>query len=525
MSQDKNVFDLTKQSLNIETGNQEEHIFSEKFERRQKMLIEQVREEERNYMKNHNKKLVAAAAVVLLAVGAVTTVGASALFKIDNMVTENTKETKEAEIAFGVPESNEWKASQEWWEFLNEYTQTAEYSEAVDKADENLKNGITDDTFSRYPESYGIYTQAMADKLEEILKKYNLKLEGERTFVYSYEEFLNYTEFENFVTAPNTMNFLSAVIYEEGNWHGDFDFMNKEGEKVYTGQISASHKGVLDSLCLRLGDLTDYDEWNYTNANGDSLYLMTNHNTKLSYIFYNGEKDFINVHLNSVYMKDGKVYDITTVDIDTLKECEELSLTREQLEEVADIFEFSKLSKQDSNRDLQEKQEDVTAFSQDGEEASKEQDGEGIVPEQGENTSVPEENGEKSETQQDMASFYGTWKIWACQPVDEISLPEEKAEELSAFINTTVTYQKDAASWNDQNMDIAGYEFTPYTYTEEMIVQEYGINLGEWWNGIGEVTGVHISSGNEFFGSRFFIVNDDVLWIYYNDAMFLARKN
>ncbi len=520
MSQDKKVFDLTRQSLDIETSEQEEHVFSEKFERRQKMLIEQVRAEERNRMKNQNKKWVAAAAVVaLLTVGAVTTAGASVLFKVDNMVTENTKETKEAEIAFGVPESNEWKASQEWWEFLNEYTQTAEYLEAVDKADENLKNGITDDTFSRYPESYGIYTQAMADKLEEILKKYNLKLEGERTPAYSYEEFLNYTEFENFVMAPNTMNFLSAVIYEEGNWHGDFELMNKEGEKMYDGQISASHKGVLDSLCLRLGDLTDYDEWNYTNANGDSLYLMINHNTKLSYIFYNGEKDFVNVHLNSVYMKDGKVYDITTVDIDTLKECEELSLTREQLEEVADIFEFSKLSKtwENNNEELKTEQKDENLTSEQSDEDS--------VPEQSEKDAVSEESNEETQSEQNESSFYGTWKVWACQPADELSLLAEKAEELSAFINSTVTYQKDAVSWNDQNMDIAGYEFTPYTYTEEMIVSEYGINLGEWWNGIGEVTGVHVTSKQEFFGSRFFIVNDDVLWIYYDGAMFLARKN
>lgn len=518
MSRKNKVFDLTKQSLDIETGKREEHVFSERFEKRQKMLIEQVRVKERNYMKNHNKKWVAAAVVVLLAAGIVTTVGASALFKVENMVTEKTKETKETEIAFGAPESDEWKASQEWWEFLNEYTETTEYSEAAEKADVNLRNGIIDGTFSKYPESYGIYTQVMADKLEEILKKYNLKLEGKRTFTYSYEEFLNHMKFENFITAPNTMNFLSAVIYEEGNWHGDFDLMDKEGEKIYTGQISVSHKGVLDSLGLRLGNLTDYDEWNYTNANGDSLDLMINHNTKLSYIFYNGAQDFVNVHLNSIYVKDGKVYDIAAVDADTLKDCEALSLTKEQLEEAADMFEFSKLSK------TEEEENDDLTTKQNGNSAS-EQGDEDTNPERNEDNATSQESNGDADAGKGNVSFYGTWKIWACQPADEISLPAEKAEELSAFIDSTVTYQKEAVSWNDQNMVITGYEYTSYTYTEEMIVQEYGINLGEWWNGIGEVTGVHVSSGNDFFGSRFFIVNDDILWIYYNDAMFLAREN
>lgn len=302
---------------------EKEHVFSEKFEDRQRMMIERVREEEKssNYMRKHNKKWAMAAAVALLVIGgSVTAAGRSGLFKVEDMVIEETKEEGVAEIAFGIPESNEWKASKEWTEFFYEYWETDEYLDACNRIDENLRNGIEDDTFSQYPESYNIITQKMADKLEEILKKYNLKMEGKYVIVDSYEKMLSQMKIENFVTKPENIDMPFAVTYEEGNWHGDFNLVS-EGGGLCGGQISVSHKGVLDSLSLNLGNLSDYEEWNYINTNGDSLNLMINPETDRSYIFYEGAQDFVVINLDS-------------------------ALTKERLEKTADALEFSKISKE-----------------------------------------------------------------------------------------------------------------------------------------------------------------------------------
>lgn len=300
---------------------EQEHVFSRKFEERQKMMIERVKEEERssNHMRKGNRKWAAAAVVALLVIGgSVTAAERSGLFKVEDMVIEETKQEGNVEIAFGIPESNEWKASKEWQEFYYEYWETEEYLDACDRLDENLRKGIKDDTFFQYPESYNIYTQKMADKLEEILKKYNLKLEGKQVIVDSYEKLLSQMKIENFITKSENMDMPFAVTYEEGNWHGDFT-MGSEGD-LSEGQISVSHKGVLDSLGLNLGNLSNYEEWNYVNTSGDSLNLMINSETDRSYIFYEGTQDFVVISLDS-------------------------ALTKEHLERTADAFEFSKISK------------------------------------------------------------------------------------------------------------------------------------------------------------------------------------
>lgn len=307
---------------------EKEHVFSEKFEERQRMMIERVREEERssNNMRKNNKKWAAVAAVALLVIGgSVTAAERSGLFKVEDIVIEETKQEGNTEIAFGLPESNEWKGAQEWSMFFWDYFEKDEYIDACNKIDENLAKGIEDNTFSQYPKSYNIHTQKMADKLEEILKKYDLKLEGEEVIVDSYEKLLSQMKIEDFVTEDIYMPF--AVTCEGGNWHGDFalggnDLSDWKNEDDFSySSIVVSHKGVLDSLMsLNMGDISNCEEWNYVNTNGDSLLLMTNSEEDRSYIFYEGAQDFIIIRLDS-------------------------KLLKEQLQKTSDAFEFSKISK------------------------------------------------------------------------------------------------------------------------------------------------------------------------------------
>lgn len=118
-------------------------------------------------------------------------------------------------------------------------------------------------------------------------------------------------------------------------------------------------------------------------------------------------------------------------------------------------------------------------------------------------------------------SYYGTWKVLDYQPAEVSALSQE---EMDAFRGYILTYGPDGVFQNGHNMNIANLEYNAEGYTEETLVQDYRVNLGEWWNGVSEVSCVSITSEEPFFGQQFFDVNDDVIWIYYEGVFFLARR-
>lgn len=131
------------------------------------------------------------------------------------------------------------------------------------------------------------------------------------------------------------------------------------------------------------------------------------------------------------------------------------------------------------------------------------------------------ESDTKTAGQDENVSYYGTWKVWDYQSASVSAL---SLEEMDAFKGYTLTYEPDAVLQNDRDMNIADLEYTATAYTEETLVQDYRVNLGEWWNGVSEVSDVFITAEEPFFGQEFFVVNDDVIWIYYEGVFFLARK-
>ncbi len=117
--------------------------------------------------------------------------------------------------------------------------------------------------------------------------------------------------------------------------------------------------------------------------------------------------------------------------------------------------------------------------------------------------------------------YYGTWSVKDCQPAKVSAL---SPAEISTYLSYSITYQPDAVYQNDQNMNIDELQYKSEPYTEESLVENYKANLGEWWNGISEVSYISVTAPEKFFGNQFFIVNEDTLWIYYEGAFFLAKK-
>lgn len=124
-------------------------------------------------------------------------------------------------------------------------------------------------------------------------------------------------------------------------------------------------------------------------------------------------------------------------------------------------------------------------------------------------------------TEADELPFYGTWAIKGCQPAETFAL---STDEMTGFLDYTITYQVDAVFQNEQKIDVAELKYEEEPYTEDLLVQNYHANLGEWWNGIKAVSCVSIESSEKFFGDQFFIVDDNTLWIYYEGVFFIAKK-
>jgi hypothetical protein len=120
------------------------------------------------------------------------------------------KEEKEPDLIAlqGYPDSNEYKASAEWNLFCDGYYTDQSLLNAVG----NSSNEITE----KYP-MYLVYTQEMADKLEEIVKKYKLTLHNSITIIENSEELVKQADTGDFIGNANKV--LGGYVYNDGTFH------------------------------------------------------------------------------------------------------------------------------------------------------------------------------------------------------------------------------------------------------------------------------------------------------------------
>lgn len=350
------------------------HVFSLRFEKHQRELVEKVKKEERNRYKESMRKWKVAVAALVLVIGIPGVVGAAAeLFKVENMIINKEETTKEQAlledgvttdgkeemqassletskeqrnmIVLAVPESPEWKAQQEWFQYCTFYERSYQYEEGILMEDELFKEGNTEGRFSGAMENYGVYTMEMADKLNELCEKYNLQLLGERVYYESYEEAIQDLGVESFVADGYRLDSVDFRAFKGSNWGGSFDLID-DNENVFSKDVSISvnKQGFLDNYPMNMGDLSNFDEWNYTNQNGEVVDVVMNYKEEYCYIFYKGEKDFAVVHVEPeyTYYRDDVEVDASTTDRWT--HYETTMPTKEQVQKIADAFVFSNVA-------------------------------------------------------------------------------------------------------------------------------------------------------------------------------------
>lgn len=170
----------------------------------------------------------------------------------------------------GYQGSPEVQALTEWLAFLSAYDTDHTILEEIGDS----PTGLGD----RYS-LYYVYTQDMADKLEEIIQKYGLKLHTDMNVV-SQEE-LEFRVGGTFM--QDELIRYWGYIYEDGTFSFDGDIeLQDQGTVGY--QFTRKVKGSFDEVILNIGSASDYQEFAYVTSCGESVMLALGWGKSLIYM-------------------------------------------------------------------------------------------------------------------------------------------------------------------------------------------------------------------------------------------------
>lgn len=151
----------------------------------------------------------------------------------------------------GLADSPEGKALAEWNAFLEEYD--------ADHAILDQIGNYLDPAFDRYI-CYSVYTQEMADRLEEIAARYGLKLHTAQADLAAHPGLLPVFWTEEVSASP-------CYIYEDGTFFMDADTYI-EGAGITGFQLQRSVRGTLHDVYICVEDVSQFTSWNYQAACG-----------------------------------------------------------------------------------------------------------------------------------------------------------------------------------------------------------------------------------------------------------------
>lgn len=210
----------------------------------------------------------------------------------------------------GYTDSPEYKAAKEWKDFEDGYDQ-----------DESILDAVGNDP-TPWDKKYGayyVYSQEMADKVDEIAGKYDLKLHSGRPTLADMDELCKL--FGSFTSCEDG----SGYYYDDGTFKFDGD--EEVDGSLISYQFIRNMKGVFDTIFLTVGDLNKYEQWEYETAGGEIVLLALGDDKAL--IIADLDNSFVAVNVLSGT-------DETFMD-------DYGTVTKKTLEALADSFDFSVL--------------------------------------------------------------------------------------------------------------------------------------------------------------------------------------
>lgn len=174
-------------------------------------------------------------------------------------------------------------------------------------------------------EAYTCYTQEMIDELDRLCEKYGLALLGPSTGAFEERELFDGVGTGNVCRGCRDVGrhyFTWGYYYAGGSYmfEGSFVWNDADGRSA-DYQFNCAAKGYLSTLFLNVGSLDDYEQWEYTTADGVSLLLALGPSKGL--IFADTEKSFVTVNVLGDWPMG--IFD----------------LSREDLEDLAEGFDFT----------------------------------------------------------------------------------------------------------------------------------------------------------------------------------------
>ena len=210
----------------------------------------------------------------------------------------------------GASDSAEAKALSEWHTFRMEYDE----DRTVYK--EYLTNEIV---FDACYDAYSVYSEEMIDKLNEILKKYNLELHKRFAYV-NYDEIVEILGHDIWVNEVFDKSTI-GTLYQEGTF--EFYTMTEHEDAGFMEiTIRRNVKGYFDENFSYISDPTAYESWIYTTPDGTEISIAYGKDDTL--LLLDDEKCFV-----SVAITGGK----------------NTGLTKAMIESYADTIAFAEIVK------------------------------------------------------------------------------------------------------------------------------------------------------------------------------------
>ena len=231
------------------------------------------------------------------------------MYYLEDGQTVPAAQTQQAVLSLqGILGSPSMEAAREWYEFEESYDPDRTLMMEADQA-----GFVPPEAY----QAYGVYTQEMIDKVDEICQKYNLQPAGKEVLVQRYQQevFFQVLGLDGLLKTDSIAQVSSGsgYFYSCGNFKFEFD-LTIDGTSI-SASLRYAGKDYLDTVTLTMKDMGEVEEWNLTLEDGSTVLLVKNE--KMGWVFRDREDAFLSLRLS----------------------CDDL--TKEKMEQAAQAVDFS----------------------------------------------------------------------------------------------------------------------------------------------------------------------------------------
>lgn len=235
---------------------------------------------------------------------------------------EPVEKTRDVLTLFGHSGDNIQKATAEWFAFLETYDPD---SELMDNNPDHAEIP------NQYEYTYGCYTTDMANKVDEIATKYDLKLLDTMVAIQAWQSdvFFSETGIGSFLLPGSNAQIerASGMYYPPYNFDLEFTLTTDYLDTRISGTFEYARKDYFPSEIPGGIDLNLFTQWDYTSSDGSKLLLALSDKGS-AYIISEKEEAMLIVYMDGNF--SGSAYP-----------GEDEILTKAELESLADLFDYS----------------------------------------------------------------------------------------------------------------------------------------------------------------------------------------